>query len=61
MWSMRLPNKLSGRRAQGFPPAPKVGQQSVEILREMGYSDADIGQLLASGATLDGRLKIREA
>jgi len=40
-----------------FLPAPKVGQQSVEILREAGCSDADIGQRLATGATLDGRLE----
>jgi len=57
VWSMGLPNKLSGGARKDFLPAPKVGQQSVEILHEIGYSDADIGQLLASGATLDGRLE----
>jgi crotonobetainyl-CoA:carnitine CoA-transferase CaiB-like acyl-CoA transferase len=56
IWSMGLPNKLSGGARRDFLHAPKVGQQSVEILREMGYSDADIGQLLATGATLDGRI-----
>lgn len=57
VWNMGLPNKLSGGARKDFLPAPKVGQQSVEILREAGYSDADIAQLLASGATLDGRIK----
>jgi crotonobetainyl-CoA:carnitine CoA-transferase CaiB-like acyl-CoA transferase len=56
IWSMGLPNKLSGGARRDFLHAPKVGQQSVEILREMGYSDAEIGQLLATGATLDGRI-----
>src|ERR1019366_63125 len=57
VWNMGLPNKLSGGARKDFLPAPKVGQQSVEILREADYSDADIAQLLASGATLDGRIK----
>jgi len=57
VWNMGLPNKLSGGARQDFLPAPKVGQHSVEILREAGYSDADIAQLLAAGATLDGRLE----
>ena len=54
---MGLPNKLSGGARKDFLPAPKVGQHSVEILREAGYSGADIAQLLAAGATLDGRLE----
>ena len=37
-------------------PAPKLGQDSVELLRELGYADADIDAMLASGATLDGRI-----
>jgi len=57
VWSMGLPNKLSGGARKDFLPAPKIGQQSVEILREAGYSDADIAKLLAAGATLDGRLE----
>jgi crotonobetainyl-CoA:carnitine CoA-transferase CaiB-like acyl-CoA transferase len=57
VWSMGLPNKLSGGARRDFLPAPKIGQHSVEILREAGYSEADIAQLLAAGATLDGRLE----
>src|SRR5690606_27007994 len=34
---------------------PKLGEHSVEILREAGLSDADIGQMIADGASLDGR------
>jgi len=53
--NMRLPNKMSCGAREDFLPAPKLGQQSVEILRELGYSEPDIGQLIASGASLDGR------
>jgi crotonobetainyl-CoA:carnitine CoA-transferase CaiB-like acyl-CoA transferase len=34
---------------------PKLGEHSVEILREAGLSDADIGRMIADGASLDGR------
>ena len=54
---MRLPNKLSSGARSDFLPAPKVGQHSVEVLREVGYSDAEIDALIAAGATLDGRLE----
>jgi len=54
---MRLPNKWSCGVREGWSPAPKLGQQSVEILREAGLSDEDIQKLIDAGATLDGRLK----
>ncbi len=57
MWNMRLPNKLSGGMRSDFLPTPKLGQHSVEILREAGYDQAAIDAMIASGATLDGRLK----
>ncbi|MGO4391683.1 CaiB/BaiF CoA transferase family protein [Variovorax sp. M-6] len=34
---------------------PRIGEQSVEVLRDAGYSAAEIDALLASGVTLDGR------
>ncbi len=52
--NMKLPNKLSRGARTDFRAAPKIGQQSVEILREAGFADADIAALVASGATLDG-------
>ena len=41
----------------GRRPRPVTGEQSVEILREAGLSEAEIQALLDAGATLDGRLK----
>ena len=55
--SMRLPNKWSSGVRREWSPAPKLGQNSVEILREAGYDDAAIDSMVASGVTLDGRLK----
>ncbi len=54
---MRLPNRWSCGTRTDWSPAPKLGQQSFEILRETGYSDTEIEQLSATGATVDGRLK----
>ena len=55
--SMRLPNKWSSGVRREWSPAPKLGQNSVEILREIGCSDADIEAMIANGVTVDGRLQ----
>ena len=54
--NMRLPNKWSSGVRREWNPAPKLGQHSVEILREIGSTDADIEAMVAAGATLDGRI-----
>lgn len=54
--SMRLPNKWSCGTRREWNPAPKLGQHSVEILREAGYTDAEIAAMIAGGATVDGRI-----
>ena len=58
--NMMVPNRLSGGTRRDFLPAPKVGQHSVEILREAGYGEAAIDAMIASGATLDGRITLRK-
>jgi len=52
---MRLPNKWSSGVRREWNPAPKLGQDSVAILRELGLSGAEIESMIASGATVDGR------
>jgi crotonobetainyl-CoA:carnitine CoA-transferase CaiB-like acyl-CoA transferase len=54
--NMRLPNRWSSGVRREWSPAPKLGQHSVEILREIGCSDAEIEQMVAAGTTLDGRI-----
>ena len=54
--SMRLPNKWSSTARRDWNPAPKLGQHSVEILREIGRTDAEIEAMIAAGVTVDGRI-----
>ncbi len=54
--NIRLPNKWSSGVRREWNPAPKLGQHSVDILRDLGYGDSEIERMVASGATLDGRL-----
>jgi crotonobetainyl-CoA:carnitine CoA-transferase CaiB-like acyl-CoA transferase len=51
-----MPNKWSSGVRREWNPAPKLGQDSVAILRELGYAEADIARMVANGATLDGHL-----
>ena len=55
--NMSLPNKLSKGARSDFNPAPKIGQHSVEILRELGYADEEIESLVSTQVTKDGRLR----
>ena len=53
---MRLPNHWSTGTRSDFRPASKLGQDSVDVLREAGFNEAEIAQMIESRATLDGRL-----
>ncbi len=55
--NMKLPNKSTFGKRDNFLAAPKIGQHSVEILREAGYADAEIKELVATGVTIDGALR----
>jgi crotonobetainyl-CoA:carnitine CoA-transferase CaiB-like acyl-CoA transferase len=54
--NIRMPNKWSSGVRREWNPAPKLGQDSVAILRELGYAETEIGRMVANGATLDGHL-----
>lgn len=51
------PARFGGRQAQFSRFQPKLGEHSVEVLREIGVSEKSIQELLISGATLDGAVK----
>lgn len=55
--NMAQPNQFSGGMRQDFSHAPKIGQHSVDILKEIGYSDIDVESMLASNVTIDGKIK----
>ena len=40
--------------------APSFGEHSIEVLREVGYSDEEIADMLSKGVTLNGS-SIKEA
>jgi len=54
--NMRLPNKTSFAARAEIKGAPKLGQHSIDVLRDAGLSEADIQALLDQGGVIDGRL-----
>jgi len=55
IWNLALPNTLSRGVRSDFQPAPRLGEHSMEILDEAGYTPAEQAALVAAGATVDGR------
>src|SRR5205807_4407488 len=48
-----IPSRWSRSTPCVTHPAPRIGEHSVEILREAGFAEADIAQLRADGAVID--------
>ena len=49
--SIGVPTRWSGRRPEPVRQAPRLGEHSVELLREAGYDEQRIADLLARGIT----------
>jgi crotonobetainyl-CoA:carnitine CoA-transferase CaiB-like acyl-CoA transferase len=47
--TMRTPTTWSASAPGPQRPAPRLGEHSAEVLREVGYSDAEIARMAASG------------
>ena len=52
MTTMAVPTRFSASPPEGFRHAPRFGQHSAEVLREAGYSDAEIARMVADGVTI---------
>jgi crotonobetainyl-CoA:carnitine CoA-transferase CaiB-like acyl-CoA transferase len=50
-----LPLSIDGQRPSLRRDLPRVGEQSAEIARELGYSEAEIGELLAAGVITEAQ------
>jgi crotonobetainyl-CoA:carnitine CoA-transferase CaiB-like acyl-CoA transferase len=54
--NMRLPNKTSFSPRAEVRGAPKLGQDSIDVLRDAGLADERIQALIAGGGVIDGRI-----
>jgi crotonobetainyl-CoA:carnitine CoA-transferase CaiB-like acyl-CoA transferase len=49
--AMRTPTSWSQSRPGTPRPAPRLGEHSAEVLREAGYNDSEIAELVSKGVT----------
>jgi crotonobetainyl-CoA:carnitine CoA-transferase CaiB-like acyl-CoA transferase len=52
--TVRLPARFATWQPEHRAGAPALGEHTAEVLRELGYGDADMAELSAAGATLPG-------
>jgi crotonobetainyl-CoA:carnitine CoA-transferase CaiB-like acyl-CoA transferase len=53
--SMKVPSRWSRSQPRAGLPAPRLGQHSAQVLKEIGYSDTEIAALAQLGATYLGQ------
>ena len=56
-----LPVRFGGASTTSARLQPRLGEHSFEVLREAGFGENEIEELVASGATLDGVAKAQAA
>jgi crotonobetainyl-CoA:carnitine CoA-transferase CaiB-like acyl-CoA transferase len=49
--TMAYPSRWSGTQPRAMRPVPRLGEHSVQVLREAGYDDARIAALIRDGTT----------
>jgi crotonobetainyl-CoA:carnitine CoA-transferase CaiB-like acyl-CoA transferase len=52
-----VPNRWSDATRTDYRPPPKIGQHSVEILQEIGYSADQVDALVERAVIVDGRIE----
>jgi crotonobetainyl-CoA:carnitine CoA-transferase CaiB-like acyl-CoA transferase len=57
IYDIRPPNTLSCGTREDYLTAPKIGQQSVDILSELGYDKEAIMEMVRKGITIDGSVR----
>jgi crotonobetainyl-CoA:carnitine CoA-transferase CaiB-like acyl-CoA transferase len=55
MIDLANPNRFSAGLREELHPAPLLGGDSVAILKEIGFSEAAINDMVSAGVTIDGR------
>lgn len=53
--SMACPSRWSATQPAAFRPTPRLGEHSREVLREAGFSNAEIDTMFKTGATQGGQ------
>jgi crotonobetainyl-CoA:carnitine CoA-transferase CaiB-like acyl-CoA transferase len=58
--AVNVPAQWSLSQPTPTRPAPLLGEQSIEILREVGFTDDEVETMLRNGATFDASRVIKE-